>query len=166
MKWSFYQIESKYEILSLDLFLWNGKLHTYILKGKNITESFGSKHFHLWIYVYLFNFRIECVQFGNFFGRPNKYKEHKQKKGPSHKDQCAQCSRNFLTHKEYKTHTLVDEHYGKWKYKCFFTVSTFVLPLPIMFFDYVHIVFFVHKIFSLTLCTLIVLVRPFFSLCS
>ena len=119
---------------------------TYILKGKNITESFGSKHFHLWIYVYFFDFRIECVQFGNFFGRPNEYKEHKQKKGPSHNDQCAQCSRKFLTHKEYKTH--IDEHYGKWKYKCFFTVSTFVLPIPLMFFNNVHVVFFVRQNFS------------------
>ena len=103
---------------------------------------------NIFIYGYIFfNFRIECVQFGNVFGRPNKYKEHMQKKGPSHNDQCAQCLRKFLTHKEYKMH-VVDEHYVKWKYKCFFTVYTFVLPIPMMFFNNVYIVFFVLQTFS------------------
>merc|ERR1719367_2111856 len=58
----------------------------------------------------LANRRIECVQCGNFFGRPNKYQEHVQKKGQHHNDQCAQCPRKFTTHEEYKTH-VDEEHY-------------------------------------------------------
>ena len=83
------------------------------------------------------NFRIECVQCGNFFGRPNKYEEHIQKKGPSHNDQCAQCSRKFLTHEEYKTH-VVDEHYGKWKYKCGHCEETFDEKKELKHHSFIH----------------------------
>ena len=81
----------------------------------NITSSINSA---------FLNFRIECVQCGNFFGRPNKYQEHIQKKGQHHNDQCAQCPRKFTTHEEYKTH-VEEEHYGKWKYKCGFCEELF-----------------------------------------
>ena len=79
----------------------------------------------LTLYIFsTFDSRIECVQCGNFFGRPNKFQEHIQKKGPHHNDQCSQCSRKFETYEEYKTH-VEEEHYGKWKYKCGFCEEMF-----------------------------------------
>ena len=83
------------------------------------------------------------------------------KKGPHHNDQCAQCSRKILTHKKYNMY-VVEEHYGNWKYKCGHCEETFVLPLPVMFINNMHFVFFVRQKFSQTLCTLIVVRRSFF----
>ena len=85
----------------------------------------------------IISFRIECVQCGNFFGRPNKYQEHMQKKGQFHDDQCAQCERKFTTYEEYKTH-VEEEHYGKWKFKCGFCQECFDEKKELKHHSFIH----------------------------
>lgn len=65
------------------------------------------------------NRKIECVQCGNIFGRPNKLEEHIKEKGPKHDDQCAQCTERFTTHAQYRAH-VSERHLGRFKWKCGF----------------------------------------------
>ena len=62
---------------------------------------------------------FECVQCGYTGKRTSRIKEHVQKLGPLHNDECAQCSQKMTSFNEYKDH-VNNQHFGVWKFKCGF----------------------------------------------
>ena len=61
----------------------------------------------------------QCIQCGYIGKRKIYSREHLQKRGPLHNDECSQCSKKMSSFKEYQNH-VNDHHYGIWKYKCGF----------------------------------------------
>ena len=62
---------------------------------------------------------FECVQCGYTGKRTSRIKEHVQKLGPLHNDECTQCSQKMTSFNEYKDH-VNNKHFGVWKFKCGF----------------------------------------------
>ena len=63
----------------------------------------------------------QCIQCGYIGKRKIYSREHLQKRGPLHNDECSQCSRKISSYKEYQDH-VESQHYGIWKYKCGFEI--------------------------------------------
>ena len=61
----------------------------------------------------------QCVQCGYTGKRKTRIKEHLQKLGPLHNNECTQCSEKMTSFKEYKDH-VNNQHFGVWKFKCGF----------------------------------------------
>ena len=64
---------------------------------------------------------ISCIQCG-FVGTKSHskitaLKEHLEKRGPLHNDECSQCSKKMPTYEAYQDH-VKEEHFNIWKYKC------------------------------------------------
>ena len=61
---------------------------------------------------------VNCVQCGaNFVAGSISEKQHKERMGPFHNNQCTQCDEEFITWEEHSTHVQT-AHMNLWKFRC------------------------------------------------
>ena len=88
-------------------------VHTFYIEEVEKFKQHMFKHYFLSKTIKKLN---SCIQCGLKFTRPGQLKEHLEKRGPFHNEECSQCPKKLTSYEEYQDHVNM-QHYGLWKYR-------------------------------------------------